>query len=133
MIDKDGRIVVKYAYDAFGNILQISGDEFIGKANPFRYKGYYYDDETGLYLLTTRYYNPEWGRFLSADDVSYLDPGSVNGLNLYAYCLNNPVMRVDPTGCFWDTILDIGFTIWSLVDFIKNPTWENAGWLALDL
>ncbi|MDD4157011.1 MAG: hypothetical protein PHY08_10610 [Candidatus Cloacimonetes bacterium] len=44
-----------------------------------------------------------------------------------------PVMRADPSGCFWDTILDIGFTIWSLVDFIKNPTWENAGWLAVDL
>lgn len=44
-----------------------------------------------------------------------------------------PVMRIGPTGCFWDPILDIGFTIWSLVGLIKNPTWENARWLALDL
>ena len=70
--------------------------------NPFRYRGYYYDEETDLYYLQTRYYDPETGRFISQVDVSYLDPDSVNGLNLYAYCSNNPVMNVDPTGCDWD-------------------------------
>jgi RHS repeat-associated protein len=80
LIDRNGNIVVKYVYDAYGNILQIIGNQIIGKKNPFRYKGYYYDDETGLYYNVTRYYNPEWGRWLNADDVSYLDPS--NGLNL---------------------------------------------------
>ncbi len=72
----------------------------LGVDNPFRYKGYYYDFETGLYLLTTRYYNPEWGRWLSADAFDYLDPQSINGLNLFAYCNNNPVMYKDSTGCY---------------------------------
>src|SRR5690554_5716086 len=108
LVDKDGRIVVKYAYDAFGNILQISGDEFIGKANPFRYKGYYYDDETGLYYNVTRYYNPQLGRFLNADDVSYLDPSSINGLNLFAYCLNNPIMMIDSNGMAPEWLKDVG-------------------------
>ncbi len=75
-----------------------SGDREIGKINPFRYRGYYYDAETGLYYLKTRYYDPEVGRFISQDDVSYLDPEHINGLNLYAYCGNNPVMFTDSTG-----------------------------------
>ena len=78
-----------------------SGDREIGKINPFRYRGYYYDVETGLYYLKTRYYDPEVGRFISQDDVSYLDPEHINGLNLYAYCGNNPVMNVDPSGHKW--------------------------------
>ena len=73
----------------------------IGNRNPIRYRGYYYDTETGLYYLKTRYYDPEVGRFISIDDISYLDPDTINGLNLYAYCGNNPVMRVDPNGTSW--------------------------------
>lgn len=65
---------------------------------PFRYRGHYYDDETGLFYLTSRYYDPETGRFINADDVSYINPETINGLNLYAYCGNNPVMNVDPNG-----------------------------------
>ena len=70
----------------------------MGNLNPFRYRGYYYDTETNLYYLKTRYYDPAVGRFISADNVKYLDPDSINGLNLYAYCNNNPVMYVDDTG-----------------------------------
>ena len=70
----------------------------LSQLNPFRYRGYYYDTETGLYYLKTRYYDPEVGRFISMDDISYLDPENINGLNLYAYCGNNPVMKVDPSG-----------------------------------
>jgi len=88
--------------------LQIIGNQIIGKKNPFRYKGYYYDDETGLYLLTTRFYNPEWGRFLNADDVSYLDPSSINGLNLYVYCGNNPVLCLLRTWGLGDNSTHIG-------------------------
>ncbi|MDE6850227.1 MAG: RHS repeat-associated core domain-containing protein [Clostridia bacterium] len=58
----------------------------------------YYDTETGLYYLQTRYYDPELGRFISQDSIEYADPETINGLNLYAYCDNNPVMNVDPTG-----------------------------------
>ncbi len=97
LIDSNGNKVVQYIYDAWGNH-SISGDEVLGNLNPFRYRSYYYDTETGLYYLQTRYYDPETGRFISQDSIEYADPESINGLNLYAYCGNNPVMRVDPTG-----------------------------------
>ena len=102
IVDSSGNIVVEYQYDAWGRMLSTTGSlaSTLGVDNPFRYKGYYYDFETGLYYNVTRYYNPEWGRWISADDVSYLDPSSVNGLNLYAYCGNNPVMYSDSTGNF---------------------------------
>ncbi len=74
--------------------------------NPFRYRSYYYDTETELYYLQTRYYDPEIGRFISQDSIEYADPETINGLNLYAYCANNPVMNIDPTGTFF-----IGFLI----------------------
>ena len=104
-IDSDGNEVVQYWYDAWGNHkvvnssgIEITDPDHIGNLNPFRYRGYYYDRETGLYFLQTRYYDPEIGRFLNRDSVNYADPGTINGLNLYAYCLNNPVAYADPTG-----------------------------------
>ena len=108
IIDSNGNIVVRYRYDGWGNhkVMNPDGsknesDTFIGNINPFRYRGYYYDAETGLYYLKTRYYDPEVGRFITIDDVSYLAPDTINGLNLYAYCGNNPVMRVDENGNVW--------------------------------
>ncbi len=89
--------VAEYAYDAYGNCRVITGSN-IGTLNPFRYRGYYFDEDMKLYYLQSRYYDPETGRFINADDVSYLDPETIHGLNLYAYCLNNPVMYVDETG-----------------------------------
>ena len=89
--------VAEYAYDAYGNCRVITGSN-IGTLNPFRYRGYYFDEDMKLYYLQSRYYDPETGRFINADDVSYLDPETIHGLNLYAYCLNNPVMYVDPSG-----------------------------------
>ena len=115
ILDSDGKIVVRYKYDAWGNhvVLNPDGsrndsDTFIGNINPFRSRGYYYDVETGLYYLKTRYYDPVVGRFITIDDVSYLAPDTINGLNLYAYCGNNPVMMVDPDGCapkWWQWLL----------------------------
>ena len=67
-------------------------------ANPFRYRGYYYDTSIGLYYLNSRYYDPETGRFLNEDLVSCLDPETIGGINLYAYCLNDPVNNIDPGG-----------------------------------
>jgi len=107
--------VVKYVYDAWGNfkVYDITGSEItdethLGFLNPFRYRSYYYDVETNLYYLKSRYYDPEICRFITIDDISYLDPDSINGLNLYAYCLNNPVMMIDNSGCapaWWQWLL----------------------------
>ena len=66
--------------------------------NPFLYRGYYYDSESGLYYLMSRYYDPKIGRFISPDTPDYLKPDTIGGVDLYAYGLNNPVMYVDPTG-----------------------------------
>ena len=68
--------------------------------NPIRYRSYYYDNESGLYYLNSRYYDPDTQRFISMDDVSYLDYNNLGGLNLFVYCNNNPVMYVDPEGTF---------------------------------
>ncbi len=102
--------MVKYKYDAWGNVKTEVIDEahaLIAELNPFRYRSYYYDPETNLYYLNTRYYDPETGRFISQDDVSYLDPEHINGLNLFAYCGNNPVMGTDPNGTtqWWEWLI----------------------------
>ena len=104
----DGAKVAEYRYDAWGNHTVYDGNgaavpstatSFIGNINPFRYRGYYFDTESGFYYLNSRYYDPQVKRFISADDISYLGAnGDLNSFNLYAYCSNNPVMCVDPTG-----------------------------------
>jgi len=105
----------------------------LDEINPYRYLGYRYDEESNLYYLQSRYYDLEIGRFISMDDVSFISTDDDATINLYAYAANNPVMFTDSTGYFWETIIDIGFAIWGLVDLINDPTWENAGWFALDL
>ena len=72
--------------------------EYNSCANPIRYRGYYYDEDTGLYYCNTRYYSPKWRRFISPDDTAYLDPTSPNGLNQYCYCNNDPINYADPSG-----------------------------------
>ena len=112
-----GTLVASYEYDAWGKIHNLSSLPEIGKLNPIRYRGYYYDDETGLFMVGHRYYNPEWGRWLSPDDIEYLDPHSINGLNLYAYCNNDPVNKYDPTGHFAISALIIGAIVGAAIGF----------------
>ena len=92
--------VAEYVYDAWGNCTVAYSSNDIAEINPIRYRGYYYDTDSKLYYLITRYYDPETGRFISPDGIEYLAPEQLNGLNLYAYCNNNPVMNVDPDGTF---------------------------------
>ena len=97
--DSNGTRVVTYVYDAWGRILSTTGTgaNTIGVYNPFRYRGYYYDTETSLYYLNSRYYDPNVGRFLNAD--IYINAnGDLIGFNMFAYCGNNPVNASDPLG-----------------------------------
>ena len=95
---ESGKLVGQYAYDAWGNCKILVDIDGVASVNPFRYRGYDFDYETGLYYLQTRYYDPQTCRFISADSIEYLDPETLGGLNLYAYCGNNPVMGYDPNG-----------------------------------
>jgi len=99
-----GTAVVEYTYDAWGNVLSITGQyaNTLGALNPIRYRGYFYDFETGFYYLQSRYYDPVIRRFISADDPELLGAtGSFLSYNLYAYCENNPVNYSDPSGYFY--------------------------------
>ena len=99
LIDGDNNTVVEYAYDSWGTPLSTTGTlaSTLGAQNPFRYRGYVYDAETGLYYVTSRYYDPEIGRFINADSQLNAKDG-ILGYNLYAYCNNNPIMYSDPSG-----------------------------------
>jgi len=103
--DSNNNLLCSYLYDSWGNIISIKDNNgsiitdtsHIGIINPYRYRSYYYDNETKLYYLNSRYYNPEWGRFINAD--VYLGcTGDILGYNLYLYVSNNPVNNSDETG-----------------------------------
>ena len=100
-----GNLKAHYEYDAWGNVLSVKDENgnaitsstHIGNLNPFRYRGYYYDTETGLYYLMSRYYDPVTHRFLNADGY-FQSGGNILDSNMSAYCRNNPISFVDPTG-----------------------------------
>ena len=138
IINQNGQIVVQYSYTSYG-VCSISGNTSLGNENPFRYKGYYYDVETSLYCITTRYYDPEIGRFISPDSVEYLNPQNINGLNLYAYCGNDPINYADPSGhAFISALLisiGIGIAVGlagqltsDLVTSAINGEWTFSSW-----
>ena len=95
IVDGSGAVVASYSYDPYGNVLTATGT--LAETNPLRYRGYYYDSETRLYYLQSRYYDPELGRFLSHDVIFDTDAG-LQGFNLFAYCGNNPICRTDVSG-----------------------------------
>lgn len=124
--DSNNVLICKYIYDAWGNhktlILSNNGEYidisstsdytninnnyiFIATLNPFRYRGYYFDTDTGLYYLNSRYYDPELGRFINADSLDNIDTENLNGFNLYMYCADNPVNYFDPNGEFLFTLI----------------------------
>ena len=100
--NSSGTLVVSYLYDAWGYAERCTGTmaATLGKLNPLRYRSYVYDEETKWYYLQSRYYNPEVGRFINADAFASTGQG-LTGTNMFAYCGNNPVNRVDPSGTFW--------------------------------
>ena len=128
MLDKDGG--------------EITDPDHIGHQNPFRYRGYFYESVAGLYYLKSRYYDPETGRFLTPDSIEYIDPDTIGGLNLYAYCNNNPVMFSDPEGhSFILTSLAIigiaallgaisGAIVNGVVYTLENPAGDERGFWA---
>lgn len=109
----NGTKIVEYAYDTWGNctIDSSTTNYDLAHANPIRYRGYYYDEDTKLYYLNARYYSPEFRRFISLDDTNYLVPKNVNGLNLYCYCSNDPINYADPSGHFVISSLLIAFGV----------------------
>ena len=101
LLDSNGTHMVSYTYDAWGKPISKTGTlaSTLGTINPFRYRGYVYDEEAGFYYASSRYYDPEISRFINADDTEYLGAdGSVLSYNLFAYCMNDPVNRFDVDG-----------------------------------
>ena len=119
LVDSEGKEVVTYTYDAWGNPLSMDGDlkETLGKDNPLRYRSYVYDQETGLYYLQSRYYNPEVGRFINADNYPTTGQG-LTGNNMFAYCGNNPISREDDGGEFWNIV--IGAAVGAVVSAVTT-------------
>ena len=114
--DENGNTVVSYGYDAWGAPLWCTGElaETLGKVQPFRYRGYVFDEETGLYYLRSRYYNPQWGRFVNAD--------CIYSANCFAYCENAPIAFFDEDGMKMS--LKIGFDD---CDFVTRLMLGGAG------
>ena len=122
ILDDSGNVKGEYVYDAWGNHVIVKNDDGVASLNPFRYRGYYYDAETDLYYLKSRYYDPQTGRFISADGVDVFEESQtdINGLNLYAYCSNNPVMFCDPTGQFFGKIKKfVGAVVGAVVEVVN--------------
>ena len=129
IVNASGTVMASYDYDPYGKVVSATGT--LANVNPLRYRGYVYDQETGLCYVSSRYYDPEIGRFISADTTNVLTatPMGLTDKNLYAYCDNNPVVRVDRGGQFWETVFDVISLGASIVEVCINPTdpWAWAG------
>ena len=124
--DTAGNRVVTYTYDAWGKILSVTGTaaNTIGRYNPLRYRGYYYDIETGFYYLNSRYYDPNVGRFLNSDSQIAGVGGDIRGYNLFSYCMNDPVNLRDSNGNWprWITAaVAVAATVVAVVAVVSAP------------
>lgn len=171
ILDSSGNVVVQYKYDAWGNHAALywnkvnekeqysevdvaafdenyAHNKTLAELNPFRYRGYFYDEETGLYYLKSRYYDPEVGRFITIDDIQILSISKkvINGLNLYCYCNNNPVNDRDESGYIFGFLLGllvgaivgavvsvagtfVGDVVGNLISYGFNfSSWEFSNW-----
>lgn len=150
IIDSNSQLVAKYEYDSLGNIISIKNangqiitdNTHVAIVNPFRYRGYYYDKETELYYLNTRYYNPKWGRFLNADGI-VCSNRDFSSYNLFLYVSNNYIKYSDTYGCGWfdglidtigdviqkgvDTAVSIGKAIGKGIEYGCNKFLEGIG------
>ena len=134
IVDKDAQTVAKYSYDAWG-VCTIESDisaSNIASVNPFRYRGYYYDSEIGLYYLQSRYFNPSVGRFINADEIANLGVGrSIPCFNLFTYAENTPISMIDENGYAAINIVcaAIGAVIgWPIGDWVAKKLGYYSGW-----
>ena len=136
LADRYGNPVAMYTYDPWGAVTSVtdangndvsSDPTHIANINPIRYRGYYYDTETGFYFLQSRYYDPQTHRFINAD--GYVSTGqSILGYNMYAYCGNNPVNLADPSGEFWKEVYEfIELAYSEIKQSIVGLSWAYAG------
>ena len=115
IVNSSRSVVASYTYDPWGKIISSSGT--LADINPLRYRGYYYDSETGFYYLQSRYYDPEIGRFINADSYASTDATGLLSTNMFAYCENDPVNRSDPSGEAFSLItIAVGATVGALVN-----------------
>ena len=125
IVSENGTCVATYTYDAWGSVISQSGT--LAAVNPIRYRGYYYDTETRLYYLQSRYYDPQVKRFVNADCFASTGQGFI-ACNMFCYCRNNPVMGIDPTGrSFWFGAFLAGPNTWGfLLKVEKAYEWVNG-------
>ena len=133
-VDASGNLLYQYRYDAWGvpTVLDAQGNPIspdsahIANANPLRYRGYFFDPETGLYYVSSRYYDPEVGRWINTDSQLNISLG-VLGCNMFAYCLNNPVNKVDyggnKPGDLFDTMDEAAI---DAAEYLGELTWKNT-------
>ncbi|WP_418751901.1 RHS repeat domain-containing protein [Frisingicoccus sp.] len=136
LIDTAGTWVVEYSYDVWGNIRSVFGSmaSTLGQDNPIRYRGYYYDNETKLYYVLSRYYSPELCRFISADVLEPFVRDHENSVqyNLYVYCWNNPVNMFDGYGDWPEWVKKVVVTV-AVVAVITVAVAASVGAVALAL
>lgn len=131
ILDSNKNVVVSYVYDAWGRPINCSGTmaSTLGKINPFRYRGYVYDEETRFYCLTTRLYDPNKARFISADETYYLSATKdLSSNNVYAYCNNRPITRADSYGQWGHLVIGgiVGGLIGLASSLATGASWEDV-------
>lgn len=128
ILNENGIAVVSYQYSDFGETTKYQNSEFF---NEICYTGAIYDENTGLYYLNARFYTPENARFITQDTYRG-ETTDASSWNLYAYCANNPITQLDPSGHFIETALDVLSLGWSMYDFAVRPSWTTVGSLMWD-